>query len=155
MGDCTDTVLVIPSEYNGCPVIGFTNKCFAGNTDIVEVHIPKSVEWLSGAFAGCTNLKKLYINGLSTLYANSFSGLTSLEYVRYPSLKALGAGCFTGCSGATFDFSGCASVPTFDSRGYGEEFGANPTIIVPAALYDEWVEDTNWALYAEHIRTAN
>ena len=45
-------------------------------------------------------------------------------------------------------------VPIFESYGYGEEFGTDPIIKVPAALLDEWKAATNWSLYADHIVAA-
>ena len=154
LGSCTDTVLVIPSEYNGLPVMGIAiNNSLGGNLNLVEVHIPESVRYYSYAFNDCANIERLYI-GSSGISSFEFCGLTSLKYVKFTKLTNLEGGTFTGCTDAVFDFSECTTIPELNSYGYGQEFGTNPTIAVPATLYNEWVADTNWAIYADHIVVA-
>lgn len=151
MGTCTDTVLVIPSEYNGLPVDGFAwGNSFRGNTDLVEVYIPESIGVFQYAFNECSNIEKLYIY-CSSISSFEFEGMTSLKYVKFTKLTYISGGTFTGCENAVFDFSECSAVPDFDSCGYGSEFGTNPTIMVPVELYAQWVADTNWSIYADHI----
>ena len=149
IGACTDSVLVIPSEHNGLPVTEFQECCFSGNTSIKEAYIPESIEYLRYAFSDCS-VEKVYID-ISSVNSFEFTGVASLKYAKFTRLINLGGGTFTGCTDAIFDFSECSAVPDFDSYGYGSEFGTNPTIMVPVELYAQWIADTNWSIYADHI----
>ena len=54
------TQLVVPSFYQGKPVVGITEEAFAGNTEITALTLPATVESIpDGAFRGCTALEKL------------------------------------------------------------------------------------------------
>lgn len=55
-----ETALVVPSSYNGKPVVGLTQTAFSGNTDLRELTLPASIESIpDGAFAGCVALTRL------------------------------------------------------------------------------------------------
>ena len=50
-----------------------------------------------------------------------------------------------------YDFSLCSAVPVLSaSNGIQEEDIS--VIIVPDALYDEWIAATNWVAYASKIK---
>lgn len=54
------TVLVVPSSYNGKPVVGLTQSAFSGNVDLQALTLPASIESIpDGAFAGCISLTRL------------------------------------------------------------------------------------------------
>ena len=153
LGTCADEVLVIPSEHNGVPVTGLRSYCFSGNTSIKEVYIPESIIEFGYAFENCTNLEKIYVDA-SGISSFEFCNISPLKYVKFGRLTFLGGGTFADCTDAVFDFFECTAIPEFDSYGYGSEFGANPMVVVPLALYDEWKVNTNWAMYADHIVAA-
>ena len=80
--------------------------------------------------AECSNLMKVVFTGSSPLIsANAFLNCTSL---------------------GSFDLSECTSVAKLSSS---TAFNGVPTTCefrIPAALYDEWINATNWAaLYAQ------
>ena len=131
------------------PVTEFREYCFSGNTSIKEVYIPGSIEYFRYAFSDCS-VEKVYVDALA-VFSFEFTGVTSLKYAKFTRLISLGGGAFTGCTDAVFDFSECAAIPDFDSYGYGSEFGTNPTIMVPVELYSQWIMDTNWSIYKDHI----
>ncbi len=55
-----EPVLVVPSSYNGKPVVGLTQTAFAENTYLQELTLPATVESIpDGAFAGCVSLTRL------------------------------------------------------------------------------------------------
>ena len=77
-----DTVLNIPSEIGGYPVMGITDLTHAMNY-VEELVIPDSVTMLSGSiFEWNDDLKKLTIGkGISNIYNEMFIGASSLEEI--------------------------------------------------------------------------
>lgn len=62
VADFTGTKLVIPSSYNGKKVLAVAAEAFRGNTSIVEVVLPSTVETVGAhAFSGCTALLKVTV----------------------------------------------------------------------------------------------
>lgn len=57
IGTCTDTEIVIPSQYNGLPVTGIFEQAFAGTNDLASIEIPDSVTSIGNyAFYNCSSL---------------------------------------------------------------------------------------------------
>ena len=60
VGTCTDTEIVIPSAYQGAPVVEIAGEAFAFNDTVTCVKIPKSVTSINpNAFSYCVNLAKV------------------------------------------------------------------------------------------------
>ncbi len=83
IGTCTDTELIIPSEYNAKPVTSIGNAAFIGCTGLTSVTIGNSVTSIGGyAFGGCTGLTSVTIgNSVTSISIFAFtycSGLTSI-----------------------------------------------------------------------------
>lgn len=92
----TDAVMVIPEEINGKPVVGISYDAFKGNATIVEVVIPRSVEWISfNAFEGCIALQKVTMLGKTRIYMRAFKGCVSLRSVVIN--DSIDEGAFEGC----------------------------------------------------------
>lgn len=61
-GDCEDTDIVIPSTYNGQPVVGIGNQAFRECDNILSITIPNSVTSIEGAaFMYCSSLKTVVL----------------------------------------------------------------------------------------------
>ena len=151
-GSCTDTCVVIPAEIDG-NVIGMVDG-FRDDGLVEEcwMWVPE-ITMGSDFLYGCPNLKKFYLD-TSIEQSLSFADLKSLEYVKFGShVSSIAAGVFQRCANVVFDFSDCTSIPALSSYGYGEEFGTNPTIMVPVELYGEWISNdaTGWVVYQDHI----
>ena len=89
---CKDTDLVIPSEFNGKPVVAIGSAAFYQNTTITSVTIPASVKEIrSSAFAYCENLTKVEIaNGVETIGELAFLECKNLENISLPdSIKTI------------------------------------------------------------------
>ena len=74
--------LILPDSGNDTYTI--PDNCFAGNTELLEVVIPKSCVGIgAGAFKGCTNLQRVYIgnNMIQDIADDAFEGCT------YPELE--------------------------------------------------------------------
>lgn len=152
--------LVIPEKYNGwrgeMPVVGMVFECFKNDDNISFLYLPESIYYIGGSlFNDCTSLKDIYMPGVTMISSFEFANLASLRYVKFSkNFYSLGGGVFYDCAGVEFDFSDCIQIPYFDSYGRGAEFGMDPVIRVPAALYDSWRNDTNWANYRDYIMAA-
>ena len=116
--------IVVPSDnkLNGTYIFA--------NNKVLEELIWKSNSAAFHMCAECSNLKKVVFTGSSPLISsNAFLNCTSL---------------------GSFDLSECTSVAKLSSS---TAFNGVPTTCefrIPAALYDEWINATNWAaLYAQ------
>ncbi len=124
-GPSSDTIC-IPSEIDGTPVLGLSEKLFAGNnllkkvilplglrtinkgafcrcSSLLEIDIPESVEQIDeSAFEGCIQLARLVLpKEIREIGPSAFSGCVSLNKVKWPkSIHFLGERAFykTGIS---------------------------------------------------------
>ena len=54
--------LIVPTSYNDKPIRLFDKNTFAGNTNIKEIVIPKTITKIEDySFFGCTNLESIYL----------------------------------------------------------------------------------------------
>ena len=85
IGTCADTTIVIPSEYNGIPVIAIAEDCFKSKSNIQAIIIPDSVLIIEDyAIAYCKNLNRVDLgNGVKEI-GMSFAGCDSLTSIRIP-----------------------------------------------------------------------
>jgi hypothetical protein len=54
-----------------------------------------------------------------------------------------------------YNFSQCTSVPTLGGTSAFTSIPSDCKIVVPDALYDEWIAATNWSSYASNIVKAS
>lgn len=83
-----ETMLILPEEIDGQPVVGVASGAFAGNSTIVELFVPDSYKAIDEeAFAGCTALRDIYLgSGIEALNARAFADcpmLLSVSLVQY------------------------------------------------------------------------
>lgn len=85
IGKATDTVIVIPAEYNGLPVTEIRNNAFSYDETITSVVIPEGVSTIgSGAFRGCSALESIVIaKSVTSIGSSAFRDCTSLTTVYY------------------------------------------------------------------------
>ena len=140
---------------------------------ITELKIPEGTTKIGNyAFSYCTSLKKIYIpEGVTSIGANALNATSLTELVlplscetistysiyNNQKLKSIifgdikkigdhGIGSVQSCM--IFDFSRCTTVPTLTNA---FDVNAKGKIYVPAELYSEWIEATNWSSLAEYI----
>lgn len=104
IGNCRDSTVVIPNEYEGKPVVAIGANAFSKATRVRSVIIPDSVRVIEkDAFSGCGSLESVVIpEGVVWIYAEAFRDCTALKTVKIPdSVTILGAGAFWGCSSLT------------------------------------------------------
>ncbi len=104
IGTCTDTEIVIPSEYNAKPVTSIGNYAFESRTSLTSVTIPDSVTSIGKyAFSSCTGLTNITLpNSVTSIGNAAFYGSTGLTSVTIPNrVTYIGEGTFSGCTGLT------------------------------------------------------
>ena len=86
-------------------------------------------------------------SGVDTIKAYVFYNCTSLTSVTFPSsVTTIAAGAFYNCANiTTYDFSAATSVPTLGNVTVFAGTSSSKQIIVPDALYDQWIAATNWS----------
>jgi hypothetical protein len=149
----TLTEYVIP---DGVKRIG--THAFFNVYPLKKITIPESVEIIQGSAFGWSALTELTLPlSCHTLEANALTGVWYAKTIKLGNVKSIGSRAFSLCNALTeLDFSRCDSVPTLASMDALDEYSLknDPKILVPAELYDEWIEATNWSEIAEYIVVA-
>ena len=80
--------LEIPYRHNGLRVIAIKAGAFEGNTDLKEIILPNSIEYIyKDAFKDCSNLEEInFPDSLTYIGESSFENCTSLKEITIPSL---------------------------------------------------------------------
>ena len=155
-----------PNSIEGFPSIGVYNcllKCVVIPPNISEVPtarlwqgskllMPNNVALASNFQADCLTSRRVCLpEGITTLYNNAFAASYMVgSYIIVPdTIISLGNRVFA--ANVIVDFSHHTQVPTLGTSG----FGSKAIIIVPDALYDEWIAATNWSAYASLIFKAS
>lgn len=163
--------LAIPDDFVGLASVDNTNlqtlkwptasvlpnNAFLRCLHIEEIVIPDNIISLpQGMFNDCRCLRKVNMpNALEIINNSAFNGCVSIfNLPPFPStLKTIGASAFSYMTPRQFDFSACAQVPTLNNANAFNYTSGK--IVVPDALYDEWIAATNWSTYADRIVKAS
>lgn len=108
IGTATDTNIIIPSTYNGKPVIEIYENAFKDCANIKSVSIPSSVlEISTNAFSGCTSLEIVSITeGLTTISPKAFYNCDSLKQINIPnSIESISKNSFENCDNLKYNES--------------------------------------------------
>lgn len=128
---------------------------FNGCHSLASVVIPNSVTSIEqSAFRECYALSSAVIpSNVTSIGNNVFNNCSSLASVVIPNgITSIGNYAFQYCTGMAFyDFSSHASVPSLSNTNAFSNIPSDCKIIVPDALYDEWIAATNWSTYASKI----
>ena len=103
IGNCTDTDIVIPSTYNGMPVMWIEYRAFYNCSFIESVLIPNTVAVIDNqAFRACSNLLMIEFEDNSQLISigqSAFEDCISLSHIEIPvSVKQIGSWAFKNCA---------------------------------------------------------
>ena len=122
--------------------------------NLKSITIPDSVTTIGDyAFSSCDSLTSVTIgNGVTFIDNYAFFHCRSLTSIVIPnSVTSIGGGTFYECTSMQYyDFSTHESVPTLANTSAFSKIPSTCKIIVPDALYDEWIAATNWSTYASY-----
>ncbi len=171
------------SKYVYIPssVTSIGSSAFQSCSSLQSVTIPSSVTSIgSSAFQSCSSLQSITIPSSVTSIGNyAFQSCSSLQSITIPDgVTSIGSSAFQSCSSIYFaeiksdakidsraysfdgykcryDFRYCTSIPILSSSNGLNSNSRVDFIIVPDALYDEWIAATNWVAYASKIKKAS
>ena len=106
------------------------------------------------AFYNCNSLASVAIpDGVTSIGISAFYGCYSLANVTIPDgITSIDRSAFQNCYGVRYyDFSACTAVPALSNKNAFSNIPSDCQMLIPAALYDEWVAATNWATYASKM----
>ena len=100
IGSCTDTDVVIPSEYNGLPVTSIGDGAFYGCTSLANITIGDSVTSIGiSAFTYCSSLASVTIgDSVTTIGDAAFAGSGLTSIVVPDSVTSIGSSAFNYCT---------------------------------------------------------
>ncbi len=104
-----------------------SDRAFEGSS-VVEIHTFNNIG--TAMFINCLCLQSVFFGG-GAIYANALNGCKSLKI---------------------FDCTKCTTVPILNNVNAFDNTNDTFEILVPSALYDEWIATANWAEYAEQIK---
>ena len=112
-----DTV-VVPSEYQGLPVISVRSSDHNAWNLSSEVHtivLPKSVTTIEAAtFANCIYIQRVIMPGVTLIEQDAFLGCISLAKVDMPVIQAIEQNAFRQCTGLEeIDLQSCLELGEF------------------------------------------
>ncbi len=99
IGTCTDSTLIIPSSYEGEPVLRIATKAFYENTKIKGVEMPDTITEIDeNAFYGCSNLTNVKLSAkLEKIGRRAFYNCALLSKIVFPdTLTSIGIEAFLG-----------------------------------------------------------
>ena len=108
----------------------------------------------NGVFNNCYSLASITIpEGVTSIGVSAFVYCYSLASITIPeSVTSIGVSAFGNCYGMRYyDFTASASVPALSSTNAFSGIPSDCQMLIPAALYDEWIAATNWATYASYM----
>ena len=106
IGTCTDTEILIPTTYNGLPVVAVNAGAFFDNTAITSVVLSDGITAIGeNAFNGCESLTSVTFgknSQLTSIGLGAFNYCYSLESITIPDrVTSIGDGVFYGCAKLT------------------------------------------------------
>lgn len=146
--DRTITELVVP---NGTDKIG--NYTFSYCTSLKKITIPEGVTSIGANALNATSLSELILPlSCATLSTYSLYSIYNLKKIIFGDVKSISSNAIGANQYCTlYDFSRCTTIPTLSNVNAFSQIATNAQIIVPAALYDEWIVATNWSQLASYI----
>ena len=160
----TNSVTTIKaSAFNNCralqsisisnSVTGIGDNAFFTCKTLQSISIPNGVTSIwDNAFNNCYALQSISIpNSVTNIGSSAFSNCYALQSVSIPnSVTNVGDNAFYFCSASEYDFSKFSRVPSLGKEAF-KGILSSTKILVPSSLYDTWVAETNWTIYANYI----
>jgi hypothetical protein len=144
--------VVIPQSVSAA-----TNNVFQACISLSSVDM-RGVTLGNYAFQNCSSLRVVNLaEGFTTIGNSTFQNCLLIQSIRFPiSISSIGASAFAGLSRCLlFDFSLCEKIPVITGSNAFQSVPSQCKIVVPDALYNEWIAATNWSTYASYIVKAS
>lgn len=132
-----------------------------GCENLTDIVMPNNLTIInSTAFGTCSKLEVIELpDNVTSVEQNAFQNGYSLTYIKMPSkLTNIGNGAFQNCFVCYYDFSDAEQVPTLVNKNaipVTNSYNIVTRIVVPDALYDDWIVATNWSDLAYNIKKAS
>lgn len=154
LGNCHAlTNIAIPNS-----VIDIKGSIIQGCYALTSITIPNSVTNIIDSMCGnCQALTNIAIpNSVTSINNYSFQYCYRLTSIIIPnSVTSIGSGVFVFANSIRYDFTSANTVPTLSNTDTFRGINHICKIVVPDALYDEWIVATNWSNYADYIYKAS
>lgn len=124
------------------------------NFELRKIVLSKNITTIgNGDYYNNKSLRHINIpNEISVIGNQAFQGCEALGGIIFNDIQSVGSKAFYDCAIIKYiDFSNCTSIPTLSATDAFANIPATCEIRVPAALYDEWINATNWSTYASQI----
>ena len=126
--------ITIPSS-----VTSIDNYAFQYCKSLQSITIPDGVTSIGrSAFWNCYNIRYAKINTTAIINSKTYNFYDSSNYIN-----------------TTYDFSEVTAIPALSSTDGLNSSDYITAIIVPDALYDDWIATTNWASFSSKIKKAS
>lgn len=129
------------------------NRSF-GTSYLEYVHLPNNFSSASNLFNNASNYLNVEIPSTfgGILGNNNFNNIYSMISIKFlGNISSIGNSCFTKIyTLKSADFSNCTAVPTLGT-GCFTNIPTDCKIIVPDALYEDWIVASNWSDLASNI----
>ena len=148
-GCCALTTIVMPNS-----ITSIANSAYRVCSSLSSIVIPRLNSLQDYVFQDGHSLSSIAIpNSITQIRLQTFLNCFSLSYIAIPSsVTSIQASAFNNCYGMAFyDFSHHTAVPTLANTNAFKGIPSDCKIIVPDALYDEWIAATNWSTYTSYI----
>ena len=146
---------MLQEVYVGKNVTTIGIHAFYNCCSLAIVAIPDGVTSIgTSAFHYCYSLANVTIpDGVTSISDSAFYSCYSLANVTIPDgVTSISNYAFQNCYGMRYyDFSSCTAVPALSNKNAFSKIPSDCQMLIPAALYDEWVAATNWATYASYM----
>lgn len=138
------------------------NLIISNNNTIIsgfKAVVPEGIEIIAeSAFTNSYTREIKLPKSLKTINVNAFSGCNAVYngIVIPKGIINIPASCFNNCSKIPFyDFRNHEVIPTLANMNAFGNIATTCKIVVPDALYDQWIVATNWATYKSRIVKAS
>lgn len=135
-------------------VTNLVQSLFSGCSSLRKLKLPTMTNFIANytsLFSSCVSLREVEIPEQYTEICNNmFYNCYSLSYIKIPkNVTAFGTNFMANSNINTIDCRDLLQVPTLADTTMG--YSTNYRIIVPDALYSDWIVANNWSTIATHI----
>lgn len=145
-GTCTDSAIFVPYDVKEIAMNSFVEDKMLEALILPDKEIGVLIQDYSVYDSNLRIIKNFYSSTVMALPSCPLELVTFLPSAKYVHIEGLNIN-----NDATYDFTRHKEVVSLDSWGDYREPSEGTRFLVPASLYDEWINATNWSLYRKYI----